>query len=91
MYEVLNQDPGDNTSAWDGQVDGQWKEGVYNVRVEAEAADGTIGVFDGKVCNYRCRDLETSGTISSEGCQFPVQTTNGQYDPTIPSFEDECF
>jgi hypothetical protein len=92
VYEVLNESPNDASKGWDGRIDGQWIEGVYNVRVQAEAADGTIGTLDGKVCNFRCRDLETPEKISADGCQFPTQVTDGHFDPTIPSLEqNDCF
>ncbi len=92
VYEVMNESPNDTGKGWDGRVDGQWIDGVYNVRVQAEAIDGAMGTFDGKVCNFRCHP-ESSESISSEGCQFPTQVNNnGLFDPTIPSGEpNDCF
>ena len=91
VHEVLNESPNDGSKGWDGRVNGQWINGVYNVRVQARAMDGTIGTLEGKVCNFRC-DPETSESISSDGCQFPSQVNNGLYDSSIPSGEQtDCF
>lgn len=92
VYEVLNESPNDGSKGWDGRVNGQWINGVYNVRVQARALDGTIGTLEGKVCNFRCSDPETTEPISSVGCQFPSQVSDGHYDSSISSSEPTgCF
>lgn len=92
VYEVFDESPNDSSKGWDGRTDGQWIEGVYDVLVEAQSADGTTGIVEGKVCNFRCQGAETSETISADGCQFPSQVNNGLFDPTVPSGEpNDCF
>ena len=77
---------------WDGTVNNQYKNGVYSIVMEVEALDGTIATLQGKVCNYRCLDMEGEDLISGEGCQFPVQGEDGIYNPDIPTFESSgCF
>ena len=92
VFEALDESPNDSSKGWNGNINGQWVEGVYDIVVEAEAEDGTTGIVEGKVCNFRCRDSETSEPISSDGCQFPTQVSDGHYDSSISSSEPTgCF
>jgi CHU_C Type IX secretion signal domain len=92
VHEAMNEAPNGGSNGWDGRVNGQWINGVYDVRVQARSLDGTIGTLDGKVCNFRCIDPETTEPISSDGCQFPTQVNDGHYDSSIPTSEPTgCF
>lgn len=92
VFQALDQIPNDPISGWDGTINGVLKEGLYNITIQAEASDGTIGTLEGKVCNYPCKEMIAGEPISAQGCQFPSQVTDGYFDPTIPTNEEsDCF
>jgi hypothetical protein len=90
VFEVEDVPLFDPSSRWDGAVNGTVKKGLYTITIRVKATDGTITDFEGHVCNYPCGKGEEM--ISGEGCQFPAQSFDGRYDPTIPSGENVgCF
>lgn len=93
VFQALDLTPNISHLGWDGKtVNGVIKEGLYNVTVQAEASDGTISTVEGKVCNFPCMDMSGGETISIQGCQFPTQVTDGQYNPNVHSGEGgDCF
>jgi gliding motility-associated-like protein len=81
VYEIEDISSTDPSNGWDGKVNGEVKEGLYTVILQAEATDGTIATLEGKVCNFPCREKVDSELISLINCQYPHQGLN-------PLFED---
>ena len=77
------------STCWNGKVNGVVTEGLYTISVSVLAADGTNHTVTGTACNFPCDGSNHAGTISFENCQFPVQVTDGEFDPTLPNFEPE--
>jgi hypothetical protein len=92
VFQVLDGIPNDYSSGWNGMVNNKYENGIYSVRMQVEASDGTIATLEGKVCNFRCLDNGAEDPISVDGCQFPVQVTDGHFDSLIPNGEQAiCF
>ena len=92
VFQLLDGIPNDYSSGWNGMVNEKYENGVYSITMQAEAADGTIATLQGKVCNFRCLDNGTEAPLSAEGCQFPVQVTDGVFESLIPINETTgCF
>lgn len=91
VFTKTNFLPGDPGDGWDGEVDGNVEEGLYDFTIQLETTDGTVEVLQGKVCNYPCNEAQTD-KLDATNCQFPSQVNDGQFDPTIPSGEtNDCF
>ena len=92
VYQAQDGIPNNPNVGWSGTVDGMIKEGMYSVTVQAKASDGTISTLEGKVCNFSCRDMDASDPLPIDGCQFPIQVTDGQFDPRLAPLENnDCF
>ncbi len=92
VFQVLDGIPNDYSSGWNGMVGNKYENGMYNITLQVEAADGTNATLHGKVCNFRCLDNGTEEPISAQGCQFPVQVIDGQFESLIPTGEQTiCF
>lgn len=84
--------PGNAIQGWDGRINGVKQIGMYDVTLVVKAGDGTIKTLQGRVCSYPCHDEDGSKIPGHPDCQFPTQTQDGHFDPTIPSGENEgCF
>lgn len=64
----------------------------YRFYIAFKLKDGTEQLVDveGEACVVRC-DEDAYVLKDKEGCQFPVQVTNGIYDPLLPSREENCI
>lgn len=78
---------------WDGKIDGVVEKGLYEFSLSVEAEDGSIGNFNGSVCNYPCGFIDDDEKISMEGCHFAIEYYWYRYfipDPPIAELP-ECF
>ena len=92
VFHVGNIEVNDTANGWDGKVNGSVQKGLYDVSLEVMADDGTIADFTGKVCNYPCGYGDEGDMVPAAHCQFPVQVTDGLFDPTIPPGESpNCY
>src|SRR4030095_2155666 len=92
VFRVENIPLDDTLNRWDGKVNGSVQKGLYDVSLEVKADDGTIADFTGKVCNYPCGFGDEGDMVPVAHCQFPVQVTDGLFDPTIPPGESpNCY
>lgn len=64
----------------------------YKFYLSFRLKDNSIEIIDveGEACVVRC-DEEAYVLKNKEGCQFPVQVTNGIYNPLLPSREENCI
>lgn len=92
-FHVTDSQINDNKNRWDGNLDGIVQKGLYNFTLTVEAEDGTIGNFNGKVCNYPCGLIDGEEMISMDGCHFGIEYywyTEFIPDPPIADFPG-CF
>ena len=84
--------PNDPAQGWDGRIKGRLTSGLFRYWVRVEDFTGYVTDFKSFVCNYPCNYIDFPILLSGEGCQFPSQVTDGQYDETLPSNETNgCF
>jgi len=92
VFEIFGAEVCDFSKGWDGKVDGEVVEGVFDVLISVLAEDGTSHTVEGKVCNFPCDGENVTERVPYGNCQFPAQLTNGYYCPTCPSGEGgECY
>jgi gliding motility-associated-like protein len=71
VFSVDNVDANDYDHGWDGTFRGVVDKGVYYFEVEAEALDGTLGRFEGRVCNFPCGVIGANEIFPYKQCVFP--------------------
>jgi len=92
VFYTQNFNPNDQLFGWNGEVNGEVIEGVYDILLLAMAKDGTVKELEGKVCNYPCSVQPLPEISTPDQCQFPAQSWNGHFGPTLPSGENfDCF
>ena len=90
VFSADNIFPGTPESTWNGRINGQLVEGVFEYTITVRAANGTAGLLFGEVCNHPCS--QQSVPIPGDGCQFPIQNDAGHYNSQIASLESsDCF
>ena len=89
VYHRSHFQPNDDDSGWDGYVHGKVQKGLYSYTITAEAVNGYLKSFTGKICNFPCGYTE-SETISAENCfsQAKWECLTGNW---ICEFTYDCF
>jgi hypothetical protein len=80
VFITNNVEANNATFGWDGKIDGLPRKGVYSVYLVIEALNGSMGKFDGKICNYPCGLMDGEELIPIDGCRFPIEWHCWEYD-----------
>ncbi|MBK7939865.1 MAG: hypothetical protein IPJ82_23520 [Lewinellaceae bacterium] len=66
---------------------------MFYYKVIAETSSGESKTIEGSACSIVCNpDGSLLPVTNPDGCGFPDQfNNNGQFDPNIPTGEQQCF